>query len=133
MMRGVGKMHRQHDVRKAMVSVQQGIALDEAQEIVTTNFRYDVNLLFDDVCRASGRSRATTARFLRLTETDGDPEKPDLLQIFELEHNMSRRAVFVVRAESDDRSEYEVVHPTEYYVVGIIGNLEQCRCVCKTS
>ena len=122
MMRSVGKMHRQHDVRKAMVSVQQGIALDEAQEIVTTNFRYDVNLLFDDVCRASGRSRATTARFLRLTETDGDPEKPDLLQIFELEHNMSRRAVFVVRAESDDRSEYEVVHPTEYrHVVGIIG------------
>ena len=104
------------------MSARQGVTLDEAQDIVTDNVRYNCNLLFDDLCRASGRSRATTARFLRLTETDGDPEKPDLLRIYELELNISRRAVFAVRAESDDRSEYEVVHPTHYrHVVGIIG------------
>ena len=122
MMRSVGKMHRRHDACKAIVSARQGVTLDEAQDIVTDNVRYNCNLLFDDLCRASGRSRATTAHFLRLTETDGDPEKPDLLRIYELELNISRRAVFAVRAESDDRSEYEVVHPTHYrHVVGIIG------------
>ena len=122
----VGTRYDSIAARAVMLSKTQGIAYDTAKGVVCNDIRYDCDLLFDDLCRASGRSRATTERLLRLTPIFSDTEEPDILGMYELELRITNRDIFVTCVESDDRSEYRVVRPSEYaHVFQILGTFGQ--------
>ena len=122
----VGTKYDSIAARAVMLSKSQGIAYDTAKGVVCNDIRYDCDILFDDLCRASGRSRATTERLLRLTPVFSDTEKPDILGMYELELRITNRDIFVTCVESDDLSEYRVVRPSEYaHVFQILGTFGQ--------
>ena len=113
-MREVGKLYDSIDARMKKYA---HLDRDSAKKSALVDVRKECDRLFDNLCRASGRSRAKTALLLGLNEPDGEPEKPDLLGMYELELRIKNRAIFAEwtpESKSKERFEFQVMFPTEY-------------------